>query len=53
MLLKIGAPVRSNICYYICLRYLILSRAVTNWIFFLQKTYIISFMRALHVLSTK
>ena len=32
--LEIGAHVRSNICYLICLRNLIRSRAVTNIFFF-------------------
>ena len=27
---KIGAPVRSNFCYLICLRHLLRSREVTN-----------------------
>ena len=34
---RIGAHVRSNLCYLICLRYLIRSRAVTNRIFFSPK----------------
>ena len=29
----IGACVRSNLCYLICLRHLLWSRAVTNWFF--------------------
>ena len=34
---EIGMNIRSNLCYLICLRHLIRSRAVTNRIFFLQK----------------
>ena len=49
--LEIGAPhVRSNICYLICLRHLIGSRAVTNRICSLRKD-LFSFVRAHHVLS--
>ena len=33
---KIGAPVRSNLCYLICLRHLIRSVTVANLIVFLQ-----------------
>ena len=33
---EIGAHVRSNLCYFICLRHLIRSRAVTYRIFFLR-----------------
>ena len=37
---EIGAHVRSNICYSICLRHLIRSKAATNRIFFKsEKTY--------------
>ena len=36
---EVGAPVRSNLCYFICLRHLIKSRAVTNQIFFSSKTF--------------
>ena len=35
--LIIGAQGRINICYLICLRHLIRSRAVTNRIFFIRK----------------
>ena len=34
---EIGAHVRTNICYLICQRHLIRSRAVTNRIFFSSK----------------
>ena len=37
---EIGTHVRSNFCELICLRHLIISRAVMNWIFFFSaKTY--------------
>ena len=36
---------RSNICYLICLRYVIRSRAITNWIFLSEKTYFLSCVR--------
>ena len=41
---EIGAHVRSNLCYTICLRHLIIWRAFTNRIFFLRKD-IFFFMR--------
>ena len=46
---ELGAQVRSNLCYLICLRHLLWSGAVTKRIFFLQKD-LFSFMRAPHVL---
>ena len=36
---EIGAYVRSNLCYLICLRHLNRSREVTNSIFLSEKTY--------------
>ena len=33
LIFKIGAHVKSNLCYLICLRHLIRSRAVTNPVF--------------------
>ena len=48
---EIGANVRIDHCYMICLRDLIMSRAVTRAdLFFLQKD-LFSFMCAQHVLS--
>ena len=47
---KIGAHVRRNLSYLICLRHLIGSRAVTYRIFFLWK-YLFSSIRSQHVLS--
>ena len=45
---EIGAHVLwSKLCYLICLRHLIRSRAIANRIFFLRK----DFMRAHHVMS--
>ena len=38
--LKIGAHIRSNLCYLICLRQWIRSRAVKSRIFFSEKTYL-------------
>ena len=46
----IGAHVGNNLCYSICFRHFIRSKAVTNRIFFPRKD-IFSFMRAQHVLS--
>ena len=37
--LDICAHVWSDLCYLICLRHLIRSRAVTNWIYFSEKTF--------------
>ena len=37
---EIGAHVRSKLCYLICIRRLIISRAVTNRIIFSEKTYL-------------
>ena len=45
---EIGMLERSNFCYLTCSRHLLIQRAVTNRIFFLQKD-LFSFMRALHV----
>ena len=47
---EIGAHVRSNLCYLICLRRLIRSRAVTNRLFLLRKD-LLFFMRSQHNLS--
>ena len=47
---EIGAHVRRNLSYLICLRHLIGSRAVTYRIFFLWK-YLVSSIRSQHVLS--
>ena len=44
---EISSHVRSHLCYLICLRHLIRSRAVTNRIFFLQ----IYIIRSQYVLS--
>ena len=50
--LEKGAQVRSNLCYSIRLRNLLRPRAVTNQdVFFLLRKYLLSFMRAQHVLS--
>ena len=46
---EIGAHVRCHICYFICLRNLKRSRAVTNRILILRKD-LFSFMRAQHAL---
>ena len=46
---EIGAHVRSNLCYWICLRHWIRLRAATNRVFFL--TVLFTFMRAQHGLS--
>ena len=35
--LEKGAYVKSNLCYLICLRHSVRTRAVTNWIFFTRK----------------
>ena len=37
---EIGAHVRNNVCYYLCLWHLIKSRAVTNRFFFAPKRHI-------------
>ena len=42
---EIGAHVRSNLCYLICLRHLIRSRAVTNRISISEKTYFALYVR--------
>ena len=42
---KIGAHVRINIFHLICVRHLIRSRAVTNQIYFSEKTYFPSRVR--------
>ena len=43
---EIGAQLRSNLCYLICLRHLIRSREVTDLIFFFsEKTYFPSHVR--------
>ena len=42
---EVCAHVRSNLCYLICLRQLIRSRAATNRIFSLQKDFFPSCMR--------
>ena len=34
---ELGVHIRSNLCYQICLRHLINSRAVTNWTLFFRK----------------
>ena len=47
---KIGAHVSSNLCYFICLSNLIISRTVKSRIFFSGKIYFF-FMLAQHVLS--
>ena len=47
---EIGALVGSNFCYLICIRHLVTSKAVTNWIFSLHNN-LFSYMRAQHVLS--
>ena len=47
----IGAHVRSNLCYLICLRHLIRSKEAQNKIFVSFTKYLFSFMRAQHVLS--
>ena len=49
--IEIGAYARSNICYLICLRHLIRSRAVTNWIFSSSEIPYLTFMRAQHAQS--
>ena len=45
---NIGTHVRSNLCYLICLRHLLISREVTNRIFFLRKDQFSS-MRGQHI----
>ena len=47
---ELGAHVRSTNCCLICLRHLIRTRTVTNYIVLLQKV-LFSFLRAPHVLS--
>ena len=47
---EIGAHVKSNLCYLVCLRHLNRLRAVTTRLFFSEKTYIF-FMHAQYVLS--
>ena len=46
----IGAPVRSSLCYLTCIKHSIVSSAVTNRIFFVQKD-IFSFLPAHYDLS--
>ena len=45
--LEIGAHVGSNLCYLICFRHLIISRVITNRIFYTKKKLIF-----LHVCAT-
>ena len=37
---EIGAQVRSNLCYLICLKHLIRNKAVSNRVIFSEKTYV-------------
>ena len=43
---SLGAHVRSNLCYLICLRHLIRSRVVTDKFFFSEKSYFSSCVRS-------
>ena len=48
---EIGAQVRTNLCYLMCLLHLIRSSAVTNWIFFSPKIPFFPKISAQHDLS--
>ena len=50
---EIGAHVKSSLCYLICLRHLIRSRAITSQIFFSKKTNFLSYVRIIFTVTIK